>query len=167
MPETRGTLALCALVLAGCGTAPTKLAAFTQGSLTRAHFHGDGEVTRALRLSGNVAAPGTLADEEALLAGTTLVPDENQRLPETKRGSCSVGPSELDCLTKTHRDNYGDRDATLAASETALPGRDLRAEITSPDGSVIYRASLIEHENARRTENPTVELRRPTPTHSR
>jgi hypothetical protein len=165
MPETRGTLALCALVLAGCGTAPTKLAAFTPGSLTR--FAGDAEVKRALRLSGNVAAPGTLADDEALLAGTTLDPEENQRLPEIKRVSCSVGPSELDCLTKTHRDHDVDRDATLAASETALPGRDLRAEITSPDGSVIYRASLIEHENARRTENPTVELRRPTPTHSR
>jgi hypothetical protein len=192
MSETRGTLMLCALVLAGCGGAPTTPAALTPNSLARFEkakpvhapevhalrkrgiedamdrllrvHSGDAELTRVLRLSGHVAEPSTPADyEAALLAEATLVPEENLRLPETKPSRCSVGPSELDCLTKTDRVSQAEREP----GETALPGREVSAAITAADGSVIYRASSIEHGNVRRTENATVELQRPKRTHPR
>jgi hypothetical protein len=134
----------------------------------RAHVDHNGEVTRVLRVSGHGAEPGTLADYEALLAGARVGSDENQGVSARKHAACSVGPSELDCLTKTHRVRLGEREAALEISQTAAaPDRDVGAEITAANGSVIYRATLSEHGNDRRTGNATVELRRPSPTHTR
>jgi hypothetical protein len=134
----------------------------------RAHVDQNGEVTRILRVSGHRAEPGTLADYEALRAGAMVVRDENRGRTDRKRATCNLGPSELDCLTKTRRVRLGEGEAALEISQTAaLPGRDVGAEITAADGSVIYRATLIEHGNDRQTGNSTVELWRPSPTHAR
>lgn len=134
----------------------------------RAHFDENGEVTRVLRLVGKATEPGTLADYEALLAASTVVPDENHGLEHARRSTCTVGPSELDCLTKSYRVRLGDREAALDISESAaLPGRDLSGEITAADGSVIYRSSLVEYGNDRPTGNATAELAAPTPAPAR
>lgn len=134
----------------------------------RAHFDENGEVTRVLRVVGNTTEPGTLADYEALVAASTVVPDENQGLEHARQSTCMVGPSELDCLTKSYRVRLGDREAALDISESAsLPGRDLGSEITAADGSVIYRSSLIEYGNDRPTGNATAELAAPTPAPAR
>jgi hypothetical protein len=136
--------------------------------LLRAHVDQNGEVTRVVRVRGNGVESGTLADYEALRAGAMIASDGDRRITEAKRATCSVGPSELDCLTKLHRVRPSEREAALELDRApALPAPDPAAEITAADGSVIYRASPIELDSARPAASETVELRRPAPAHAR
>jgi len=136
----------------------------------RAHFDGNGEVTRVLRLSGSGEEPGTLADYEALLAAVTVIPDENEGYTTSSSGTCTVGPSELDCQTKHYRVRVGDREAELGITRShAVPGGDVSGEITAADGTVIYRSSLIEYGSEQPPTDATAsaELVAPTPAPAR
>ncbi len=115
----------------------------------RATIDANGEVTRVALLDDGDEKPGTLADYEAFMASASLAPDENEGLTATSRGTCMVGPSELDCETKNYRVLLGDKEASLGITGShAVPGLDLAGEITSADGTVIYRSVLIERGNA-------------------
>lgn len=82
---------------------------------------------------------------EAMLEKTVFSPDINEELVDESSGTCLVGPKELDCETKQYRVYVGDQEAKLTVTQSkALPGRDLGGEITAVDGSVIYRAELVE-----------------------
>ncbi|HTQ04807.1 MAG TPA: hypothetical protein VMI54_13170 [Polyangiaceae bacterium] len=114
----------------------------------RATVDANGEVTRVALLDDGDEKPGTLADYEAFMALANLAPDENDGLVATSRGTCMVGPSELDCETKNYRVMLGDKEASLGITGShAVPGLDLAGEITTPDGTVIYRSVLIERGN--------------------
>jgi hypothetical protein len=92
--------------------------------------------------------PGTIADYEALMAASSLAPDENEGLTASTKGTCTVGPSELDCVTKNYRVLVGSQEASLGITGSeAVPNLDLAGEITAADGTVIYRSVLIEHGN--------------------
>ncbi len=85
------------------------------------------------------------AEFEALIAKVTFVPDSNEGYVDRTLGTCLVGPSELDCETKSYRVMVGDREANLDITRSdRLPGRDLGGEITTDDGKIIYRAELLE-----------------------
>lgn len=115
----------------------------------RATLDANGEVTHVALLSDGDEKPGTLADYEAFMASASFAPDENDGLTATSRGTCTVGPSELDCETKNYRVMLGDQEASLGITGSkAVPGLDLSGEITSADGTVIYRSVLIERGNA-------------------
>lgn len=115
----------------------------------RATVDANGEVTHVALLDDGEEKPGTLADYEAFMASASLAPDENDGLTATSRGTCTVGPSELDCETKNYRVLLGDKVATLGITGSkAMPGLDLSGEITTADGTVIYRSVLIERGNA-------------------
>lgn len=89
--------------------------------------------------------PGTFADYESLMAKTALVPDSNEGFVEAKRGTCLVGPSELDCETKSYRVMIGAKSAKLDVTQSEkFPGRDISGEISAEDGEVLYRAELLE-----------------------
>ncbi len=106
----------------------------------------NGEIARVTRVSGGAEENGTLADYDALMAATSVVPDENDGLAATTRGTCTVGPAELDCETKSYRVRLGDKEASLGiTASAALPGRDLAGEITAADGTVIFRSELLQH----------------------
>jgi len=111
----------------------------------RTYIDENGEVGRVVCLSGGTEQAGTIADYDALMASTSVVPDENVGLAATTRGTCTVGPAELDCETKSYRVRLGDKEANLGiTASAALPGRDLAGEITAADGTVIFRSELIE-----------------------
>jgi hypothetical protein len=128
----------------------------------RVRMEASGQITRVSRLVDGVEQPGTSADYEALMASASLTPDENEGLTATTQGTCTVGPSELDCETKSYRVLIGDSEANLGITESrSLPGRDLGGEITASDGTVIYRSVLVEHGNEGSNANDSVAMHLP------
>jgi hypothetical protein len=103
------------------------------------------DVLEVKRVVDGKEEPGTLADYEGLMAKTALVPDSNEGFVEAKKGTCLVGPSELDCETKSYRVMIGEKSATLDVTQSEkFPGRDISGEISAEDGEVLYRAELLE-----------------------
>ncbi len=103
------------------------------------------DVIEVRRVVDGKEEPGTLADYESLMAKTALVPDSNEGFMTAKKGTCLVGPSELDCETKSYRVMIGEKSATLDVTQSEkFPGRDISGEISAEDGEVLYRAELLE-----------------------
>jgi len=128
----------------------------------RVRMEANGDITRVSRMLDGVEKPGTMADYEALMASASLAPDENQGLTATTKGTCMVGPSELDCETKSYRVMLGDKEASLGITESAsLPGRDVSGEITASDGTVIFRSVLVEQGNEGSNANDSVAMHLP------
>ena len=100
-----------------------------------------------------------MADYEALMAMTSVVPDSNDGLTAATTGTCTVGPSELDCETKNYRVWLGDKEASMGVTASnALPGRDIAGEITAADGTLIYRSELLEQGNESESKDASVSL---------
>jgi hypothetical protein len=122
----------------------------------------NGEIRRVALLIEGEEQPGTLADYEAFMASSSLAPDENIGLTATTKSTCTVGPSELDCETKNYRVRLGEQEANLGITGSrSVPGVDLAGEIRAADGTVIYRAVLIEHGNGASTKDGSFALREP------
>jgi hypothetical protein len=106
------------------------------------------QIISVMHLVGGVAEPGSIADFDALIARTTFAPDSNEGYVDRTLATCLVGPSELDCETKSYRVMVGAREASLDITRSdKYPGRDIGGEITATDGEVIYRAELLEAGN--------------------
>jgi hypothetical protein len=119
----------------------------------------NGEVKRVIRLIDGAEKAGTLADYEAMMSSTSVTPDSNDGLQASTRGTCTVGPSELDCETKSYKVWLGDKEANLGiTASAALPGQDLSGEITAADGTLIYRSELLEHGNETESKDASVSL---------
>jgi hypothetical protein len=86
---------------------------------------------------------------ERLMERTSFTADANDGMLGSERGTCLVGPSELDCETKSYKVWVGDKQATLNVSHSdSVPGRDVAGDIKSDDGTLIYRSELLEMGNA-------------------
>lgn len=119
----------------------------------------NGDVKRVIRLIDGTEKLGTLADYEALLATTSVIPDANDGMTASTKGTCTVGPSELDCETKSYKIWLGDEEASLGiTASAAFPGHDLSGEITAADGTLIYRSELLEHGNEAESKDASVSL---------
>lgn len=104
-----------------------------------------GVIVGVSRVVNGNQEPGSIADYEALMAKTTIVPDSNEGYVDRTLGTCLVGPSELDCETKSYRVRIGEREASLDVTRSQkYPDRDIGGEITTADGEVIYRSELLE-----------------------
>jgi hypothetical protein len=118
------------------------------------------QIKRVSRLIDGLEKPGTVADYEALMASASVVPDTNDGLVANSSGTCMLGPTELDCETKSYKVMLGEREASLGVTQSAaVPGIDLAGEITAADGSVIYRSELVERGNEGETTNDSFALR--------
>ena len=90
-----------------------------------------------------------VATYEKLIERTSFAADSNDGLLASTRGTCLVGPTELDCETKSYRVALGDQAAILNVSRSdSVPNGDLAGDIIGSDGSLIYRTELIEMGNA-------------------
>jgi hypothetical protein len=119
-----------------------------------------GRVDKVSRLVDGAEKPATVADFDALMASASVVPDTNDGLVANSSGTCTLGPAELDCETKSYKVWLGDREASLGVTRSEkLPGTDLAGQITAADGSVIYRSELIERGNESETANDSFALR--------
>jgi hypothetical protein len=119
----------------------------------------NGEVRRVTRLIDGSEKLGSMKDYDALMASISVTPDANDGLQASTRGTCTVGPSELDCETKSYKIWLGDKEASLGiTASAALPGHDLSGEITAADGTVIFRSELLEHGNDADSKDAAVSL---------
>ena len=87
----------------------------------------------------------SLAVYEKLMNRTSFTADANDGMVAAERGTCLVGPSELDCETKRYDVWVGEKQATLSVSHSdSVPDRDVSGDITGKDGTLIYRSELVE-----------------------
>jgi hypothetical protein len=106
---------------------------------------GSGRAVSAAHLDGARETPATLADYEALMARTVYAADVNDGLVSSRAETCLVGGSTLECETKTYKVWVGERAATLSVVHTpSFADRDVSGEITTDDGTLVYRAELLE-----------------------
>lgn len=106
-------------------------------------------VERVARLEGTNETSVALSVYERLIERTTFAADSNEGMIESGRSTCLVGPSELECETKSYKVSVGDEEATLSvASSASVPGGDVSGDITTKDGKLIYRSELLEMGNA-------------------
>ncbi|HWZ89020.1 MAG TPA: hypothetical protein VNW92_09220 [Polyangiaceae bacterium] len=102
-------------------------------------------VVRVSKLDGTNESKVPLATYERLMERTSFTADANDGMVAAEHGTCVVGPSELDCETKSYKVWVGDKAATLSVSHSdSVPDRDVSGDITSSDGTLIYRSELVE-----------------------
>lgn len=100
------------------------------------------------RITADGEAPATLADYDAMMARTQLVPDSNDRTLTSDHTSCMVGDESVDCDVTVYRVTLGGKNAKLSVTTSdKLPGRDVGGDIVSEDGKVLYSARLVERGN--------------------
>jgi hypothetical protein len=105
-------------------------------------------VERVARLDGKNEVSVALAVYERMIERTTFAADSNDGLIQSVRSTCLVGPSELDCETKSYKVSIGDQEATLSVARSAsVPGGDVTGDITTKDGTLVYRSELLEMGN--------------------
>jgi hypothetical protein len=106
-------------------------------------------VVRVSKLDGTNELKVPLATYEKLMDRTSFTADANDGLLASGHNTCLVGPSELDCETKSYKVWVGDKQATLSVSHSdSVPDRDVSGDITASDGTLIYRSELVEMGNA-------------------
>lgn len=107
----------------------------------------DAATERVLRVShlvGNKETPGRLSELDALMAEIAFAPDTNDGKVSSKSETCLVGPRELDCELTKYNVFVDSQPATLAVSRASELARDVSGEVTAVDGTVLYRAELLD-----------------------
>jgi hypothetical protein len=108
----------------------------------------NGAVSSVVRLTADGEVIASVADYEAMLAETQLIPESNDEVLGTDPSTCLVGEDAVDCSITTYAVTVGGKEGVLSVSSSKnLPERDLGGEIVGPDGAVIYRARLVDHGN--------------------
>jgi hypothetical protein len=106
-------------------------------------------VRRVSKLDGSQEHSVPIASYEKLIERTSFAADSNDGMLSSRQGTCLVGPSELDCETKSYKVAIGDKAAILNVSRSnSVPGGDVAGDIIGSDGAVIYRSELVEIGNA-------------------
>jgi hypothetical protein len=106
-------------------------------------------VVRVSKLDGanEIALPTSAYDN--MIERTSFAADSNDGEVASTHGTCLVGPNELDCETKSYKVWVGEQQATLNVSHSAsLPNGDVSGDITTSDGTLIYRSELVEMGNS-------------------
>jgi hypothetical protein len=102
-------------------------------------------VVRVSKLDGTKQVVMPLSAYQNMIDRTTFAADSNDGQIASARGTCLVGPSELDCETKSYKVWVGEKQATLNVSRSkSVPDGDVAGDITASDGTVIYRSELVE-----------------------
>ncbi len=107
---------------------------------------GKGEVFGFARIDGATAIDATRDEFDAFMAKTVLVTDDNEETLGSTDGTHAVGDQSFAAKTTTFRVRIGKTTATmkLTQSDDFAWGADLVAEIVAKDGTVLYRAELVE-----------------------
>jgi len=106
-------------------------------------------VTGVSKIDGRTEQRVPIATYEKLIERTSFAADSNDGMLASTRGTCLVGPSELDCETKSYKVSVGDKVATLNVSRSeSVTSGDVAGDITGSDGTLIYRSELVEIGNS-------------------
>jgi hypothetical protein len=124
------------------------LAEGEQMTALRARMTDEGQVVAVSRISNDGEAPATIADYEAMVKRTQIVPESNDALVGTEHTSCMVGDEQVDCDVTTYVVSMDGKEAKLTVSHSdKVPGRDVGGTIVASDGTVLYSARLVERGN--------------------
>ena len=105
-------------------------------------------VVRAATLEGERETAVQTAFFDKMIERTSFAADANDGEIASARGTCLIGPRELECETKTYSVRVGEQQAKLNVSRSAsVPGADVAGDITTADGTLIYRTELLEMGN--------------------
>lgn len=114
----------------------------------RVRMREDGEVLSVRRITDDGDVVATLADYDAMMKRTELLPDTNDQVLGTDHTSCLVGDEQVDCDMTTYKVTLGGKQAKLMITKSSrVPGRDIGGDIVAEDGKVLYSARLIERGN--------------------
>jgi uncharacterized cupredoxin-like copper-binding protein len=103
-----------------------------------------GDVLSVARIEKGKLAPVDVAEYEALMAKTMVVADENEEALGSEHVVAAMGSDMLPAQRTSFRVKIGDKRATLTTVVSArFPWGDLSGEIAAEDGSVIYRAEVV------------------------
>lgn len=105
-----------------------------------------GEILAVARIDAQGAEQAApLAAYEELMARTTLAADANEAELGTEAVQVEVGGQPLACNRTSYRVRIGGKGATMSTIQSAqFAWGDLGGEITAEDGSVLYRAEVID-----------------------
>jgi hypothetical protein len=115
---------------------------------------GSERILSVTRVQGDDEVSATLGDFEKMMAKTSYVPDSNTgRLAEASE-TCLVGKQELDCDLSEYKVIMDGQEGTLKVARNDELKRDISGEITAVDGTLVYRAELIEMQRGQ--ESPSL-----------
>ncbi|HEX4337126.1 MAG TPA: hypothetical protein VH062_14510 [Polyangiaceae bacterium] len=114
----------------------------------RVSMHDDGEVLGVRRITDDGDVPATMAEYDAMMKRTELLPDSNDEMVATDHTSCLIGDEQVDCDMTTYMVTLSGKHAKLMITKSPrVPGRDIGGDIVADDGKVLYSARLIERGN--------------------
>jgi hypothetical protein len=114
----------------------------------RARMTDEGRVVAVSRIKDSGEEPASIADYEAMVKRTQVVPESNDSLVGTEHTSCMIGDEQVECDVTTYMVSIGGKEAKLTVSRSdKVPGRDVGGAITADDGTVLYSARLVERGN--------------------
>ncbi len=115
-------------------------------------------IIEVARVESGKTRPATVADYEALVEKTVFVPDQNRGQIAKMDQTCLVGTTEHQCEIAEYQVYVEDREARLAVSRSRQLGRDVSGEVAAIDGTMIYRAELLEVREQRERDAHTEEV---------
>lgn len=116
-----------------------------QMTALRARMTDEGQVVAVSRIKDDGEVPATMADYEAMVKRTQVVPESNDSVVGTEHTSCMVGDEQVECDVTTYKVSMDGKEAKLTVSKSE--GRDVGGTIVAADGTVLYSARLVERGN--------------------
>lgn len=110
---------------------------------------GRGEIFGVQKLENGQHVEGTLEDFEALMAKTVVVADANDETIGSEDITVDVAGKALAAQKTSYKVKIGKKAATMTITQSdAFLWGDLAGEIVSADGTVVYRAELVDSGSA-------------------
>lgn len=104
-----------------------------------------GEVFGVQKIENGAAKDAEVADWEAMMAKTVLVADANEETYGTEEVDVKVGQKSLNADRTVYKVIVGSKSATMSITTSdAFAWGDIAGEIVADDGTVLYRAELVE-----------------------
>jgi len=98
------------------------------------------------RVEDHLETPGALPDYELLMEKTAFATERNRGLVSRSPQTCLVGPEEFDCVESRFDVEVAGQAGTMLVARHPGLARDIAGEVTAVDGTVLYKADLIEFE---------------------
>jgi hypothetical protein len=106
---------------------------------------GKGEVFGVQKIEKGVATPAEVADWEAMMAKTVLFADANEETLASEDIKIDVAGKSVDAQKTSYKVLVGNKTATMTITQSdGFAWGDLGGEIISADGTLLYRAELVE-----------------------
>jgi len=106
---------------------------------------GRGEVFDVARIDAKGTTPATVADWEAMMGKTVVAADANEQTFGTEEVTVKVGAKSVTADKTVYKILIGDKSATMSITQSdGFAWGDLAGEIVTDDGSVLYRAEIVE-----------------------